>query len=51
MMVSLQIILGLVVGGGGFLTIVHNPVAGGAALLVAGFLILTGINRISDINR
>jgi hypothetical protein len=39
------------VGCGGFLTLVDNPVAGCSALLVAGFLILAGINQISDTNR
>lgn len=45
MVSSIQIMFGLVAGCFGFVRISSDPLLGGCALLVSGFLILSGIDR------
>jgi hypothetical protein len=46
MIASVQIILGFVVGGLGFLQIANNPLTGSSALLLSGFMIMAGIDSL-----
>jgi hypothetical protein len=49
MMTSLQILFGLSVGFMGFHIIGESPLPGCSALFIAGFLILAGIDRLSQL--
>lgn len=49
MLRSLQILFGMVVGCIGFMQIGENPVQGSTALLVGGFLVLSGVDRFFEI--
>jgi hypothetical protein len=51
MFIVMRILLGLVVGCIGFVQIAENPVQGCSALLVGGFVILAGLDHLSDLNR
>lgn len=46
---SLQILCGMVIGCIGFTQIGENPVQGSTALLVGGFLVLSGVDRFFEI--
>jgi hypothetical protein len=46
MIVYIQIILGLLVGGAGFRQIAENPLQGVCALFLAGFLIMIGFEKL-----
>jgi len=46
-----RILFGFVVGCIGFVEISENPVQGCSALLLAGFVILAGLDRSTDLNR
>ena len=41
----IQIILGVIIGGAGFHQIAENPVQGISALFLAGFLVMTGLEK------
>jgi hypothetical protein len=45
MIIYIQIILGLLVGGAGFRQIAESPLQGICALFLAGFLIMTGLEK------
>jgi hypothetical protein len=51
MFTGMQIILGFVVGAIGFLQIAENPGLGCSALLLSGFMIMAGIDHLSDVNK
>jgi len=48
MVASLQILFGFVVGCAGFVLIGDSPAVGGSALLLSGFLILSGIDHLCN---
>ncbi len=41
----IQIVLGVVIGAAGFLHIAENPVQGISGLFLAGFLVMTGLEK------
>lgn len=45
MLALIRMALGLVVGGAGFYWIAENPLHGCCALLLAGFLVMTGLEK------
>ncbi|NTV42792.1 MAG: hypothetical protein HGA63_05770 [Syntrophobacteraceae bacterium] len=47
---SLQILFGMVIGCIGFMQIGENPVPGATALLVGGFLVLSGVDHFFEIH-
>jgi hypothetical protein len=47
----MQIILGFVVGAFGFLHLAENPGLGSSALLLSGFMILSGVDHLRDVNK
>jgi hypothetical protein len=51
MCTGMQVILGFVVGGIGFLQIAENPSLGCSALLLSGFMILAAMDHRRDVNR
>ena len=46
MALYLQIFFGILVGGAGFRQIAENPLQGVSALFLAGFLIMTGFEKV-----
>ena len=51
MMAYVEIVLGLVVAGLGFIEISQGPLAGGCELFVSGLLILTGIDNLPELGK
>ncbi len=45
MIALIEVIAGLVIGGVGFGRIAENPLEGSCALFLAGFLLLTGVEK------
>ena len=50
MTLYLQILLGILVGGAGFSRIAENPLQGICGLFLAGFLIMTGFEKLLSRN-
>lgn len=48
MIASIQILLGLLIGLVGFRVVGENPITGFSALFMSGFLLLTAVDRISE---
>lgn len=42
----IQIVMGILIGGAGFHHIAENPVPGISALFLAGFLVMTGLEKL-----
>jgi hypothetical protein len=49
MVASLRVFFGFVVGCAGFVMIGDSPAVGGSALLLSGFLILSGIDHLCNV--
>lgn len=47
---SLQILFGMIIGFIGFVQIGENPLPGSTALLVGGFLVLSGVDYFFEIH-
>lgn len=45
MLALIRMGLGLIIGGAGFLWIVESPLQGCCALFLAGFLVMTGLEK------
>jgi len=50
MTLYIQILLGVIVGGAGFSRIAENPLQGICGLFLAGFVIMTGLEKLLSRN-
>jgi UDP-N-acetylmuramyl pentapeptide phosphotransferase/UDP-N-acetylglucosamine-1-phosphate transferase len=51
MIISMQIILGFLIGCIGFSQMANNPLTGSSALLLSGFMIMAGIDGLFAIKK